>query len=248
VDLAFIATEGKTQVRVRKPPSIAILSTGDELVPIDQEPLPHQIRRSNVYAVQALLRPYHVHSTLLHLSDDPEAIHSQLSALIGKVDAWICIGGVSKGKKDYLPQVLEALGIRKRFYRVAQRPGKPFWFGATDEIVVFALPGNPVSAIVGTVRYVLPWLRSCLGLAWNYSMPVQLAEDYSFDPPLVRFVESELYYDRSGICRAVPRPGHGSGDFTRLAQVRGFLELPADKVQFHRGEIYPFWPLHTFDV
>ncbi len=247
-DLALLATEGKTRVRVRRPPSFAILSTGDELVPIDQEPLPHQIRRSNVYAVQALLRQYHVQSTLLHLADDPEVMHNQLSALMGKVDAWICIGGVSKGKKDFLPQVLEALGVRKYFHRVAQRPGKPFWFGATDEIVVFALPGNPVSSIVGTVRYVLPWVRSCLGLSWDYSMPVQLAEPFRFDPPLVRFVESELQHDSSGVCRATPRPGHGSGDFTRLAFTKGFVELPAEKTLFQPGEVYPFWPFPTFVV
>ena len=247
-DLALLATEGKAKVRVRRAPSFAILSTGDELVPIDQEPLPHQIRRSNVYAVQALLRQYHVQSIMLHLADDPEAMHDQLRTLMGKVDAWICIGGVSKGKKDFLPQVLEALGVRKLFHRVAQRPGKPFWFGATDEIVVFALPVNPVSSIVGTVRYVLPWVRSCLGLPWDYSISVQLAEPFRFDPPLVRFVESELHHDSCGVCCATPRPGHGSGDFTRLAYTKGFVELPADRTHFQPGEVYPFWPFHTFVV
>ena len=240
-DISMLASEGMVEVEVFRVPSFGIISSGDELVSVAEEPAPHQIRRSNVYAIQALLAPYHPRIEMYHFKDDKDDIRRGLREAFESHDALILVGGVSKGKFDYIPGVLSELGAEKHFHRVAQRPGKPFWFGTLGRKCIFALPGNPVSSMASTVRYVIPWMRACLGLEADYSIPVVLSKGLEFKPTLTRLLEASLTVDDKGVCRADPQPGHGSGDFTRLVYSDGFLELPADKPRFEAGEIYPFW-------
>ncbi len=240
-DISMLASEGLETVEVRKPPSFGIVSSGDELVPVAQIPQPHQIRISNVYAIQALLYDYHPSVTLYHLKDDKEHIRTKLTKAFRDHEVIILVGGVSKGKFDFIPEVLEEMGAVKHFHGVAQRPGKPFWFGQLGEKAIFALPGNPVSSMVGTTRYVLPWLRKAIGLNPDFSFPVVLGEEIEFRPKLTRLVEAAVEVNEKGTCIANPQIGHGSGDFTRLVFSRGFLELPAEPTLFEKGEIYRFW-------
>ncbi len=240
-DISMLAAEGKAIVAVRKLPRFGIISSGDELVGVRETPLPHQIRRSNVYGIKALLEGYHTPIKMYHLKDNKRDIRCGLQQAFEENEVLLLVGGVSKGKFDFIPDVLTEMGAEKQFHRVSQRPGKPFWFGMRKETAIFALPGNPVSSIVGTVRYVIPWLRKTLGLNPDYSIPVMLGEDYSFIPSLTRFVEASLKMDKAGHCLASPNPGHGSGDFTRLVYSDGFIELPPGKTHFSKGEIYPFW-------
>ncbi|MDV7400278.1 molybdopterin-binding protein, partial [Arthrospira platensis SPKY1] len=97
---------------------------------------------------------------------EEEAIRQSLGGCLKRYDALIISGGVSKGQRDYVAPVLEALGVKQLFHRVAQRPGKPFWFGqAPRGATIFALPGNPLAALVCTLRYVIPWVRQSWGLS-----------------------------------------------------------------------------------
>lgn len=240
-ELGLAAAIGKATLLVRAHPRIALLATGDELVPVNAEPLPHQIRVSNIYALQGLFQDWGIPTALLHISDDREEIRRSLNEALGAFDALVLSGGVSAGKFDYVPEVLEALGVRKIFHKVQQRPGKPFWFGASAGKTVFALPGNPVASFMCTIRYIRPWLMA--GLSMPPAQPVfaVLDEDVSFAPSLTYFLTVRLRMDPDGKLHALPRAGHGSGDLSNLTGADGFLELPSSRKTFSKGEAFPLW-------
>ncbi len=246
-EIGVLATIGKAEVAVRKPPRVTIFSTGDELVPVHENPLPHQIRASNVHTMAAALRPWNVDAHLAHLPDDPAAIRESLEQALATSDAILLSGGVSKGKFDHFPGVLEELGVEKLFYRVRQRPGKPFWFGMDEarSCTVFAMPGNPVSSFMCTQRYFRPWLRKSLGLEPMGYRYLPLAEDHTFRPSLTYFLQVRLENTPDGTWQAWPVPGRGSGDLANLVAAEGFLELPDDRDLFRAGEVFPYISYRT---
>lgn len=238
-EIALLASVGKTQVRVCAFPRVAIVSTGDELVDIHQTPTPWQVRRSNSYSLQSALREMGADAVCFHLADDLSSMKSDLGAIAGDYDVLILSGGVSRGKFDFVPEVLESIGIRKLFHEVSQRPGKPFWFGkSASGKVAFALPGNPVSTFMCFYRYVKPWILRSMGAPYQHSSAI-LSIDYTFSPPLTYFLQVTLT-NEGGRLMATPLPGGGSGDFANLKNVNGFLEMPLEKSEFRAGEVFPF--------
>src|SRR5690606_27952846 len=163
-DLAVLATVGKTMIRVKKKPQVAVITSGDELVEVTQKPEAHQIRKSNVFAISELIKPLCDSISHIHLPDSLEITIKKLGDLTEKFDVLVLSGGVSEGKKDYIPEALKLLGVQNIFHKIQQRPGKPMWFGKKDQTVIFALPGNPVSTFMCAVRYVKPWLEQSLGV------------------------------------------------------------------------------------
>ena len=210
-EVALIASVGKSQVSVFSFPKTAIISTGDELVAIDQTPLPHQIRRSNDTALQTALIELGYVPNKFHLTDSRESLKNNLAEIFQDHDLIILSGGVSKGKFDFVPEVLESLGVQKLFHQVSQKPGKPFWFGVTNKQAVFALPGNPVSSFLCFYRYIRPWLLSIMGVN-NPPQSAILADDYSIKTDLTYFLQVKLKSE-SGRQVAYAVPGGGSGDF-----------------------------------
>jgi molybdopterin molybdotransferase len=158
----------------------------------------------------------------------------------------ILSGGVSKGKFDYVPAVLEEIGVQKYFHRVNQRPGKPFWFGASDKgVTVFALPGNPVSTYMCFYRYIKPWILKSLKVDLAPSSAV-LAKDFKGPQGLTYFLQVNVRTDHGRLI-AYPDPGGGSGDFANLKNVTGFLELPEGRSSFSAGEVFPYIPFRNFN-
>ncbi|MBC7554534.1 MAG: molybdopterin molybdotransferase MoeA [Taibaiella sp.] len=244
IDAAVIniaATVGAAMLRVKRLPTVIIVSTGDELRDIDAIPEPQQIRRSNSYTIQAILREYNIQAQLLHIPDNEADTAEQLGACIQGYDVVILSGGVSMGKFDYVPAALEQLGVTKLFHKVRQRPGKPFWFGKHAKgTLVFAFPGNPVSAFMCMHRYFLPWLETSAGL---HCRPVNavLGADASFEPDLQYFMQVTVFVDDAGQLIAMPVEGNGSGDLSNLLTTNAFMELPAEKTHFYKGETYRIW-------
>lgn len=239
-EIGVAATIGKAQIQVKKLPRVLIISTGDEIVGIDETPLPHQIRSSNAYAIAAALQPLGIHADRVHLLDNPEQLRLELAAILEQYQMVLLSGGVSEGKFDYVPRVLTDLGVTKHFHKVAQRPGKPFWFGTYhDRCAIFALPGNPVSAFMTATRYARPWLRQSLGLAPFTPAYAKLASKVSFGAPLTYFLQVLLENTPDGSWLAHPVAGGGSGDLANMSDATGFLELPAGKNDFLAGEVYP---------
>ena len=240
-EAAVLATYGFASVTVARQPRVAIASTGDEVVAVDQSPQDHQIRSSNVYQLAALFHGIGIRPALHHLPDAERAGRATLQEMLHAHDIVLLSGGVSKGKLDHVPEWLAAAGVRKLFHRVAQRPGKPLWVGRTDRTMVFALPGNPASSLVGAVAYLGPWLGRQLGLADHFRYAT-LAETVSFPPALTLFRSVRLLEDASGQ-RALPVGNSGSGDLVSLLDTDGFLVLPAADSTFPAGTRYPYLPL-----
>lgn len=240
-EIATAASIGKSVLQVARLPRVAIVSTGDELVDVADTPLPHQIRRSNVYATQAtLFEHFGIAGQLFHFIDDREQIARGLQGILAEFDLVVLTGAVSEGKFDYLPEVLHALGVEKCFHKVAQRPGKPFWFGHLNlRPVVFALPGNPVSAFLCTWRYLIPFLHRSLGQEPPRPRTAVLSAAMTFKPHLTYFLPVKLDNGTNGILQALPLPGHGSGDLANLNDADAFLELPLEQDQFYPGETFP---------
>ena len=138
--------------------------------------------------------------------------------------------------------VLERQGVKKIFQGVAQRPGKPFWFGmSTRQTPVFALPGNPVSSYTCLHRYVLPALEHASGVA---SMPprfVALERAVTAKPGATYFLPVKLSSGTGAELRAMPHPSNTSGDFAGLLATDGFVELPPEPAGVRAGSVAPFW-------
>ena len=252
-EIGVLATVGKSEVQVIQQPKIVIVSTGDELVEVAEIPLAHQIRRSNVYSLIALLKRLAVKAHTEHLKDDKESLKRQIQFYLETYDVLLFSGAVSKGKFDFLPEVLEDLGVEKLFHKVKQRPGRPFWFGqrvALDvsgvekKTTIFAFPGNPVSTYVNCLKYFYPWYQKSLGTKPSKETAV-LGIDFSFKPSMTYFLQVKLE-NKAGVLVAIPQIGNGSGDLTNLVDADAFLELPADKTEFKKGEFYPILRYRTF--
>jgi molybdopterin molybdotransferase len=241
--IAILASVGRSTVTVDESPSIAICSTGDELVPIDAPIAPHQIRQSNGHAIESALRLRGYHSvTREHLPDDRDVLVRRLGELLDCHQVMILSGGVSMGKYDYVPEVMAELGVEVMFHKISQRPGKPFWFGVrADGTTVFALPGNPVSALVCTHRYVLPQLGRSAGETAPTPPFATLTEEVTFGKALTLFLPVQLSANARGTQLAIPRPTHGSGDYGGLAETDGFVELRAEQDVFAAGALVPVY-------
>ena len=147
------------------------------------------------------------------------------------------------GKFDYVPQALHELSVEKLFHKVHQRPGKPFWFGIhKNGVLVFALPGNPVSTFMCLYRYVLPWLKACMGLSSNQNNYAILGKDFSFAASLQYFLQVKLNINNAGNLIATPVEGNSSGDFANLLDSDAFMELPLEQNNFAKGEVFKIWP------
>jgi molybdopterin molybdotransferase len=229
-EIAVMASVGKDKILVENPPRIAVISTGDELVEITINPEPYQIRMSNSYMLAGALAQVEIKANLFHLKDDKELLFNMLQDILLNHDILLLSGGVSAGKKDFLPEILTNLGVKKLFHKVAQKPGKPFWFGKSEEgKTVFALPGNPVSTFLCFCKYFLNQKEE----------QVVLDKDVFFKPNITYFVPVKTYF-QNGKMMAIPFEGSGSADFANLTDCDGFVELPADNQEFKAGEVFGF--------
>ena len=251
-EIGVLASVGKSVVKVAKQPKVMIVSTGDELVGVAETPLAHQIRRSNVFTLVSLLERLHIPSETAHITDDKSILKSKIATYLKTYDVLLFSGAVSKGKYDFLPEVFEELGVEKRFHKVAQRPGKPFWFGYSaasiisnkggninrdKKTIVFGFPGNPISTFVNCLAYFYPWYCKALGIKVKEETAI-LAEDINFKPNLTYFLQVQLASEK-GQLMAYPITGNGSGDLASLVKTDAFIQLPSDKIEFKKGEVFP---------
>jgi molybdopterin molybdotransferase len=242
-EIAVAASCGAATVRISLIPRIAVVATGDELVEVENpSPAPHQIRRSNDHALRAaLLSSGYSRVERFHLRDLKYELETQLKRLLSEFDVILLTGGVSKGKYDFLPTVLTELGVEKKVHGVAQRPGKPFWFGITSRRTpVFALPGNPVSTLTCFHRYILPALAA-MSAACPLPEYAALATPFSFKPSLAPLVPVRLESTSDGRLLAHASPTNTSGDFAGLLGTDGFLELPCGPFALPAGHAARLW-------
>jgi molybdopterin molybdotransferase len=237
-EIGVFATVGKSTIKVAKQPKVMIISTGNELVEVGSNPLPHQIRRSNVFTLVSLLELLNISSETDHITDDKPILKQKIANYLQEYDVLLFSGAVSKGKFDYLPEVFTELGVEKLFHKVAQRPGKPFWFGQTENCKIFAFPGNPNSTFVNCLAYFYPWYYQSVGVEVKEETAI-LKEDVTFKPNLTYFLQVQLS-DKFGHLLATPIQGNGSGDLASLVNADAFIQLPkTEKSLFKQGENFP---------
>lgn len=221
-EIGVAASCGAVVIEASKHPRITVIPTGDELVSVDALPAPHQIRQSNGHAIRTALRLAGFPSLLKEPLAD-EAGTADLRTALESSDWLILTGAISKGSRDFVPGLLDALGCDKLFHGVAQRPGKPAgcWLGPSGQVIM-ALPGNPVSALTGLHAFVLSALAVAAGLPRPNPRRVFAAETITGLPGMTHHLPVTL--DDDGHVR--PAPTGNSGDFIGLLQGDGFVTLP----------------------
>jgi molybdopterin molybdotransferase len=162
--IGFLATLGITEVEVFSKPKIGLLTTGNELIKPGTSLSHGQIYESNSLMLETSLVQHHHHKPeLVKVKDDLSETQKALSDLIQKNDVILISGGISVGDYDFVKNALENLGVKEEFYKIKQKPGKPIYFGTLNNKLIFALPGNPASALTCFYIYVLPALNKSAG-------------------------------------------------------------------------------------
>jgi molybdopterin molybdotransferase len=236
-EVGLAAQIGSTQLRCAKKPRVAILSTGDEIVPVDASPGPFQIRNSNSVSLAAQIREAGGDPVMLGNASDRIEILGDKIQLGLQEDVLVLSGGVSMGKYDLVEDVLKTLGASFYFDAVAIRPGKPAVFAMCNEKPVFGLPGNPVSTMVTFELFVVPAIDLLSG-APARTLPflkATLAEPMREKPGMTHFLPARVQFD-SGEARVKPLPWQGSGDTVTMAKANCFLVVAADIQTLAAGE------------
>jgi molybdopterin molybdotransferase len=193
-DIGLIASLGLPMLRVARRARVAIIATGDELVDVGEPLGPGQIVNSNAYTLAAAVEEAGGEALCMGIvRDRPERIRAAFSEAV-TADMVLSTGGVSVGSFDYVRRILTDIGYQERFWKVAQKPGKPLTFGVCGRAPVFGLPGNPVSSLVCFYLYALPALRTMMGFGRVHlpSTAATLTETLRKAPGLTEFVRCSL--------------------------------------------------------
>jgi len=248
VDVGIMSEVGRHEVLVHSQPSVAVLATGNELVPADQVPGAGQIRNSNGPMLCALAERAGGTAIDLGIGRDEEAELTRLVQRGLKEDVLVLSGGVSAGVLDLVPQVLQDVGVTPIFHKVRVKPGKPMWFGVASgagNTLVFGLPGNPVGTLVCFELFVRPALGALAGRHTNDLPTVearltrrhrQRGDRPTYYPAVVR--------NESAATLVEPLDWHGSADLPTLARADGLALFPAERTQFEAGESITVLLLH----
>ena len=250
--LGLLASVGRAEVLIVPRPRVVVVTTGDELVDPSELPGPGQIRNSNATLLQALAASEGVEVEVLPNAPD---VLETLALTLEKgltYDVLMITGGVSAGNRDLVPAALESLGVERVFHKVRLKPGKPLWFGVgpprvSDQpgTLVFGLPGNPVSGVIGFMLFVRPALHQLAGSASNSNptFTVRLKEPFqhrgdraTYHPSLCRRTAAELPY-------ITLMNWAGSADLKTVAEADGFAIFPAGDKNYLADEIVRFLPL-----
>jgi molybdopterin molybdotransferase len=244
-EIAVAAQVGSTELQVFRKPTIAVLSTGDEIVAAESKPGNFQIRNSNTYSLAAQVALHGGEPVVLVSAKDTEADLREKIRQGLKNDMLVLSGGVSAGKYDLVEDVLRALDAEIHFDAVAIRPGKPVVFATCQNKPVFGLPGNPISTMVTFELFASLALQLLSGadakpLAF---LEARLGESLHEKTGLAHFLPARVDWP-NGIPTVAPIRWQGSGDLAAVAQANCFLYLPADRSDLGTGETVSVLPRH----
>lgn len=238
--IACAATFGRSVVSVYPRPSMAIITTGDELVPVDVEPGPAQIRNSNGIMLGAMARNLGIAEVAqAHATDTPESLSHCLTSA-ANADIIVLSGAVSAGKYDGVPDALAEFGATAIFHKVTQRPGKPLLFATRDRQLIFGLPGNPLSCHLGFYRYIAPAARRMMGIdtprpvlrgILTDSMTIKGSRTV-FQLAVARHESNEWY--------VLPCKGKGSADMYTAARGNALIRFDPESGEVRGGATVSF--------
>jgi molybdopterin molybdotransferase len=238
--IAVAASIGKAELLVYRKPTIAIISTGDEVVPIDVQPGPTQIRNSNTYSIAAQVQRAGAVPVLLSIAPDEPTRLSELIREGLRADLLLLAGGVSMGKYDLVEEVLAELKAEFFFTGAQIQPGRPIVFGRVREKYFFGLPGNPVSTMVTFELFVRPMVDALSGRTSQKLtfLRARLKSEIKTKTGLKRFLpgilSGEFEHAEVELCR-----WRGSGDIASTARANCYVVTPPDRERIPAGEWVP---------
>jgi molybdopterin molybdotransferase len=237
-EIGLLASLGKPRVKVFRPARVAIITTGDELLEIDQPLAPGKIRNSNAYALEAQVREIQAEPVPLGIVEDTkEAVTAKISEGLKKADVILTTGGVSVGEYDVVKDVMDSMGASLKFWKVAQKPGKPLAFWILKGKLVFGLPGNPVASMVCFEEYVRPAVRKMMGHQKLFRPEAEaiLREDIKKKPGRLHFVRVKLMHEDGQYYASSTGP-QGSGILKSMALADGLALVPPEATLLKAGD------------
>ena len=229
-EIALLASEGRARLRVGSRPSVTVISTGDELVPVGVTPTGSRIRETNSWSLLALLRRMGIEPVRPGIAkDDPAGLDAVIAGALSS-DVLLLTGGVSMGDFDLVGAALGRAGCRPIFQRVAIQPGKPLFFGVVEggahrRVVVFGLPGNPVSSIVDFLVFARPAIRRMMGSLRPVepALSVELLDPIRRRPGRRAYLPARIEVTGAGRLAARPLPSMGSADLVALSRANALV-------------------------
>lgn len=230
-ELALAAAMNHSHVEVVRKPLVALIATGDELVPPGVEPGPDQIVASNNFAVAAYVERHGARVLDLGIAGDNfPAIEACIrAAREAKADVLVTLGGASVGDHDLVQSALTREGMDLGFWRIAMRPGKPLMHGSIGDMRILGLPGNPVSAIVCAILFLVPLARALTGdpaAGEDVSIPAALGADMKENDTRQDYVRAAVSDLRDGVPTATPFSRQDSSMLGILAKAQGLIIRP----------------------
>ncbi|MCX5904972.1 MAG: molybdopterin molybdotransferase MoeA [Proteobacteria bacterium] len=235
--IGVLASIKKSQVTVYQRPRVAIISTGDELVDVDEELFAGKIVSSNSYSLQALVLDSGAIPMSLGIARDTrEALREKFAAAL-HADMIISSGGVSVGDYDFVKDVMQDLGAEMKFWKVAMRPGNPLAFGVINGKPAFGLPGNPVSVMVSFEQFVRPSIRKMSGHQKLFRPVIEATAQENVETRQGRqyFIRCMVRKTAAGYV-ATTTGEQGSGMLMSMAKATGLMMVPADREGVKAGD------------
>ena len=245
-EVGMLATVGKPNVCVYQRPKVAVLSTGDELVEIEETPSNGKIVNSNSYAISAQIKACGAVPVQLGIARDAKKdLMDKLSYGLAS-DCILSSGGVSVGDFDFVKDVLKEMGSEMRFWKVAIKPGKPLAFGIINNKPVFGLPGNPVSAMVAFEQFVRPAILKMMGVRniFRKSLTALLTSSLKKKAGRMHFIRAVLE-EKNGQFYVTPLEGQGSGVLSSMVMANSLIILPEDAKDAAKGSKVKVQPLDS---
>jgi molybdopterin molybdotransferase len=239
-ELGLLAVVGRTEASIHPRPRVAVLPTGDEIVDPGAKPGPGQIRNSNGPMLAAQVARAGAEVITLDVAQDTKDSLRQLVVEGIKADVLLLSGGVSSGKLDLVPGILEELVVEAHFHKVFMKPGKPLFSGTRGRALIFGLPGNPVSSLICFELFVRPALARLMGIAGAQPATVtaRLKQSFRHRSDRPTYHPATLVFDETGPV-VDPSPWFGSADLRGLTQSNAFVIFPPADEQFAAGRLFP---------
>ncbi|EPG73521.1 MoeA N-terminal region (domain I and II) [Leptospira fainei serovar Hurstbridge str. BUT 6] len=239
--ISLLASLGKRTIKVSETPKVSIVSTGNEVVSMEQDPLPWQIRDSNSYSLLSFLSKFGIEPEFVALVPDDESKIREALAKGLESDILLLSGGVSMGNLDLIPPVLKSLTVEQLFHKVLIKPGKPIWFGKRNKTAVFGLPGNPFSVQVCARIFVEPYIRKFLGMNSEQFLRLPFLGSRKKKNQLSEYFPAVLETsERTGVS---PKLFNGSGDIRAGLFSDGIALHPSNRESLEVGDFveFRFW-------
>lgn len=235
-EIGASATFGYNELIISKKPKVAIFGTGNELVEPGKDLKEGEIYNSNLFVFADLAQKAGAEISIRNIiKDDKSSLKSFLIKALESCDVVISSGGISMGRYDYVREVLIELGVKEHFWKVAQKPGKPLFFGTKKNTLIFGLPGNPVSSYIGFMIWVWPILRKLMGSKETSTIKAILAEPFPLEKFKYRFLFGKAWIEKGEI-KCKPSTKVGSHMLTSALESNCILSSDKGEGSLNQGE------------